>query len=105
MSIKSVIESDIAAARRGEMGGTHFGIVCSSWTVLNRFLNGGTRMREKPAGNGTLHREIVGNKQANFMFLLIDVLRESRILYNVGNPESSAFWWLEQWDKVPYACV
>ena len=74
MSIKSVIDAEIAAAERGEIVGAQFEIVCSSWSVFSRLLNGGTRSREKPAGNGALHREIVGNEQARLMFRLINVL-------------------------------
>ena len=96
MSIKSVIEPEIVAAERGEIIGAHFGIVCGSWNVLNRGLNGGTRTREKPAGNGTLHREIVGNEQARLMLSFIKVFRQTGIPYTVENPESSALWWLEQ---------
>ena len=43
MSIEAVIEAEIAAAERDEIVGAHFGIVCSSWSVLKRLLNGGTR--------------------------------------------------------------
>ena len=73
MSIKPVIEAEIAAAERAEIVGAHVGIVCSSWSVLSRLLNGGARTREKPAGSGTSHREMVGNEQARFMFRPIKV--------------------------------
>ena len=79
------------------------GIVCSSWSVLRRWLNGGTRTWEQPAGNGTLHREIVGNEQARLMFPITHVFDEFGIPYTVEHPESSALWWLRQRDKIPLA--
>ena len=45
MSLEEVFRAEIAAAERGEIVGAHFGIVCRSWSMLNRLLNGGTRTK------------------------------------------------------------
>ena len=101
MGRKEVIDGQIAKARRGETVGAHFGIVCSSWSVLKRLLNSGTRTKDKPQGNNTLQRERTGNEQATQMFRLIKVFDELKIPYSVENPESSALWWLSRWSGVP----
>ena len=98
---KEVIHEEVAKARRGETVGAHFGIVCSSWSALNRLLNSGTRTKDKPQGNNTLQRGRTGNEQAAQMFRLIKVFDELKIPYSVENPESSALWWLSQWSGVP----
>ena len=102
MSVKAVIEKVIAVAERGGMVGAHFGIVCSSWSVLNR-LNCGTTTRQQPHGNGTLRMELLGNEQTRLMFCLTREFDRLGIPYTVENPESSALWWLSQWDKIPFA--
>ena len=73
MSIAENIDREIEDARAGMISAAHFGVVCSSWSVLNRLLNGGTRTREKPSGNGSLLREKIGNTQMKQMLRLIDV--------------------------------
>ena len=57
MSIAANIDREIEDARAGKIAAAHFGVVCSSWSVLNSLLNGGTRTREKTLGNGSLLRE------------------------------------------------
>ena len=98
---REVIDEEIAKARRVETVGVHFRIVCSSWSVFNRLLNGGTRTKDKPQGNNTLQCERTGNEQATQMFRLVKVFDELKIPYSVENPESSALWWLSQWSGVP----
>ena len=102
MSLPRNVDREIAAARRGEMIGAHFGIVCSSWSVLNRLLNGGTRTCLCPLGDNSLVREILGNKQAKQLFRLLDVFDQLGIPWSVENPESSALWWLPQWHSVAH---
>jgi hypothetical protein len=102
MGLAKVIDAEIAAANNNEILGAHFGIVCSSWSILNRLLNGGTRTREAPRGDGSLARERTGNQQATQMFRLIKEFDRLGIPYSVENPESSALWWLPQWKNVPF---
>ena len=54
MSIAENIDREIKDARAGKIAASHCGVVCLFWSVLNRLLNGGTRTREKPLGNGSL---------------------------------------------------
>ena len=88
------MDREIKDACAGNIVAAHFGVVCSSWSVLNRLLNGGTRTREKPLGNGSLLREKIGNTQMKQMFRLIDVFDELSIPWTVENPESPALFWL-----------
>ena len=100
MSIAEHIDREIEDARAGKIAAAHFRVVCSSWSVLNRLLNGGTRTREKPLGNNSLLREKIGNAQMKQMFRLIDVFDKLDIPWTVENPESSALFWLHRWKNM-----
>ncbi len=52
----AVVEEEIRAARAGEIDYAHFGIVCSSWSTLNK-INGGSRTRINARGNEVLERD------------------------------------------------
>ena len=56
MTADSVIDRQIADAKRGLIHYAHVGIVCSSWGIINRIWNHGTRTPTAPYGNGTLAR-------------------------------------------------
>ena len=86
--LQIILIARLRDARAGKMSAAHFGVVCSSWSVLNSLLNGGTRIREKPLGNGSLLRENFGNTQMKQMFRLIDVFDDLSIPWTVENPES-----------------
>ena len=100
MSIAEHIDREIEDARAGQIAAAHFGVVCSSWSALNRLSNGGTRTREKSLGNNSLLRDKVGNTQMKQMFRLIDVLDKLDIPWTVENPESSALFWLDKWNNM-----
>ena len=56
MSIAEHFDREIEDARAGKIAAARFGVVCSSWSVLSKLLNGGTRTREKPLGDNSLLR-------------------------------------------------
>lgn len=77
-----------ARAARGEHW--HFGIPCDSFSILNVNLNGGTRTRACPSGNGSLDREIIGNKILQRTLLLIRLLLQHNTnTFTLENPISS----------------
>ena len=76
LSDDTVIDQEIDDARKGLIRGAHFGLVCSSWSRLNTLWNGGTRTCENPHGDGTLEREIRGNKQLAAAWRLMCVFLE-----------------------------
>ena len=63
MTDPSVIDERIALANAGFTQYCHFGIVCSSWGIINRTWNGGTRTPENSYGDNSLARERLGNVQ------------------------------------------
>ncbi len=54
--------------------------------------NGGTRTCEKPYGDGTLDREILGNKQLAAAWRLMCVFLELGIPFTIENPAESMVW-------------
>ena len=69
----------------------HFGIPCSSFSVIQN-LNQGTRSIENPSGDGSLERELVGNKFADTVSMLCNALQEVGAFYSLENPRSSYLW-------------
>ena len=56
------------------------------------WLNRGTRSASEPMGDGTLEREIQGNKQLLEASRIIVVLLELHIPFTLGNPSESLVW-------------
>ena len=92
MTSAKVIDEQIRAVRAGELLYCHFGIVCSSWGIINRIWNGGTRTAASPFGDGSLAREVLGHLQLKQMMKLIHVLIELDIPFTVENPIQSLLW-------------
>ena len=61
MGNAALVDKEIADIEAGKVCFAHIGIVCSSWCSMTMIYNGGTRTKQKPYGNGTLHTEAVGN--------------------------------------------
>ena len=99
LELDAVVEEEIRAARAGEIDYAHFGIVCSSWSTLNK-INGGTRSRQKPRGDETLRREIVGNVQHDQMMRLLLVFLALGIGFTVENPLSSFLWHTDDFQEL-----
>ena len=62
----NMVSEDVISRQVSDIGGglvvySLFGIVCSSWGIINRIWKGGTRAMEFPMGNGTLESERLGN--------------------------------------------
>ena len=53
-------------------------------------MNGGTRTRLEPAGDGSLPREILGNQQADRTGLLCSLLVSVGDFHSIGNPICSS---------------
>ena len=92
MTSAKVIDEQIRAVRAGELLYCHFGIVCSSWGIINRIWNGGTRTAASPFGDGSLAREVLGNLQLKQTMKPIHVLIELDIPFTVENPMQSLLW-------------
>ena len=58
---------------------------CSSFPRLQN-LNGGARTTSCPAGDGTLDREILGNKLADVVSLLCRALHDVGCYFSIENP-------------------
>jgi len=73
----------------------HFGLPCSSWSILQSLFNDGTRTRERPEGTQELEREILGNKLAKSVARLCNALHRANCFYSIENPRSSYVWEFE----------
>lgn len=69
----------------------HFGLPCSSFSVLQH-SNGGTRRKWRPQGDNSLEREIVGNEIFRRTMILIDILVKHGNHWSLENPASSYVW-------------
>ena len=67
----------------------HFGLPCSSFSIININMNGGTRTRIDPAGNGKLKREVVGNQLLKRTLILIRILGKVGHTWTLENPGTS----------------
>ena len=66
----------------------HFGIPCKSWGSLSR-INGGTRSKFYPQGSGQLERELLGNRQADFVARMCRLLAQQGNYFSIENPKGS----------------
>jgi len=67
----------------------HFGLPCSSFSIINLNMNGGTRNSDTPNGNGSLERERVGNTLLERTLKLIKLLSQSGHTWTLENPGTS----------------
>ena len=93
----NMVSDDVVSRQIRDIGAglvlySHFGIVCSSWGIINRIWNGGTRTREFPMGNDTLQRERLGNLQLKQMMKIICALVKHKVPFTIENPIQSLLW-------------
>ena len=93
----NMVSDDVVSRQIRDIGAglvlySHFGIVCSSWGIINRIWNGGTRTREFPMGNDTLQRERLGNLQLKQMMKIICTLVKHKVPFTIENPIQSLLW-------------
>lgn len=69
----------------------HFGFPCGSFSLMQN-MNKGTRTSDEPLGNGTLHREIVGNEVMHRTIHLCRLLHEHGSKFTLENPRASYAW-------------
>ena len=69
----------------------HFGFPCGSFSILQN-LNGGTRTKDQPMGNGSLRRENLGNKIMLRTIHLCQLLHAHGSLFTLENPKISLAW-------------
>ena len=69
----------------------HFGITCTSWGPAAR-RNGGSRTLERPEGDGSRDKEILGNLQADRVAMICCMLVTFGYHYSIENPHSSYLW-------------
>ena len=60
--------------------------------VLTCIQNGGTQTADRPYGNGTLEREVVGNLQLAQMIRLLNVLMKGELPFIIENPIHTLLW-------------
>ena len=86
----------VAKALRAEAaagwGYWHLGLVCSSFSRLNVNLNAGTRTQAAPLGDGTLAREVYGNRLVDFTVSLVRILVSRGSWFSIENPTTSLVW-------------
>ena len=90
-SIRNLLITEI---RSGFLRYVHFGLPCSGWAAANR-MNGGTRSKQYPEGGskGFTHpRELIANRQGEYVTQLCFELVKSRAWFTIENPYSSDFW-------------
>ena len=69
----------------------HFGLPCGSFSIMQQ-MNKGTRTAICPEGDGTLEREIRGNKIAERTIILCIILHEHNNFFTIENPRTSHVW-------------
>ena len=69
----------------------HFGLPCGSFSILQH-SNHGTRRKGIPQGDGSLLREVIGNKILNRTLKLISILEKAGNYWTLENPRSSYVW-------------
>jgi hypothetical protein len=70
----------------------HFGLPCSSFSILNVNFNSGTRSKTLPLGDGTLTRETQGNQFARAVVSMCRSLLKQGCWFSIENPTSSYLW-------------
>ncbi len=66
----------------------HFATPCSSFSLLQN-LNGGSRTKQLPQGDGSLDREILGNELLRRSLVLIRLLAKGGNTWSLENPGTS----------------
>ncbi len=69
----------------------HFGLPRGSFSILQH-SNQGTRRKVRPEGDGSLLREVIGNKIFNRTLKLISILEKAGNYWTLENPRSSYVW-------------
>ena len=69
----------------------HFGFPCGSFSMLQN-LNKGTRSNDNPSGNGTIKREILGNRILHRTLELWRILHNHGSFFTLENPLTSYAW-------------
>ncbi len=77
--------------KAGSLSFVHFGLPCSSWGSLGR-LNGGSRRKHCPQGDGRLAREVLGNALAQTVAELCWLLHQHGAYFSIENPDNSYVW-------------
>ena len=81
----------------------HFGMPCNSFSILQG-LNGGTRSKENPSGDGSLAREVKGNELLKRTVYLCQLLHKHGSFFTIENPQSSYAWHMPQMQKLLRKC-
>ena len=69
----------------------HFGLPCGSFSLMQN-MNGGTRSKNNPEGDGSLDREKKGNELAWRTIYLCKILHEHGSFFTIENPLTSYAW-------------
>ena len=85
LSKPSVKRHYLDLARSGCIGWAHFGIPCATFGLLS-ILNGGTRRKGKPLGDGVMPRELNANLNLDFACAMIRILSSLGGLFSLENP-------------------
>ena len=76
----------------------HFGLPCGSFSILQH-SNKGTRRKTKPAGDGLLEREVIGNELLRRTCILIEALEKAGNWWTLENPKTSYAWLMPRLEK------
>ncbi len=77
-----VFSTLVAAARDGIHKYVHFGLPCSSWSVIHH-SNGGTRTLVSPHGDGSRANEIEGNRMASRVVKICHTLNRAGCFFSI----------------------
>jgi hypothetical protein len=86
--------------RSGRILHMHFGVDCSSFSVLRIRSKTTSRSKANPWGNEIYAGEAAGNKMARNVIKLIKICIEVGTFWTVENPNSSRLWALPPFQKL-----
>ena len=87
----AVVKELLRRIRAGCYVYMHFGMLCSSFSIM-QMMNNGTRRSDRPEGDGTRESEEIGNVLAKAVAMLCEALQEVGASFSIENPQSSLLW-------------
>jgi hypothetical protein len=89
LSRRNVVESVLHLLRLGVVFMVHFGLDCSTWSIIRARFGCGSRSKARPWGNGSRKDEIAANHVLRNVFLIIKVCNALNVFWTLENPKTS----------------
>ena len=94
LSNSQVVDDLVDLCKRGGYKFVHLGTPCGSFSILDN-LNGGTRSSERPEGDLSQAREVLGNILAISTVRICEAQMSAGNWFSVENPATSWLWRLD----------